>query len=308
MKPVWRALDRRQLARGGAVLALFVLPFLAPLPPEWKRHRWLDYVFDLAHVPLLAAAAWALGRRGPLRGRWLAAAGAAMAVGVLIEALQAGVGRQMSARDLLLDAMGVGAVYGWERWRAGGRRAWLALAVALVLIVPGRLEIAGGLLVAERRAAARFPLLADFESRVEARMWRPTFGGRLQVRPREDGGRALALTGRPPQQYPGATVANFPRDWSGYRRLEWDARAVGTDSLRFVLRLDDFQGRRDDAWLGARFAAGRQWRHYAWEPAGRFGHRPNRPVRLDDLDGLTFYLARPESVWTLEIDNLRLTR
>jgi len=303
----WRRLPPPRLRlRAGALLALFLLLFFVPLPEDFKRHRWLSIPSDLVHVPLLGLLAWTLQARGLLRGRPVAAAVVTVLVGLAIELVQSVTGRQMSLVDLALDASGAGLVVCWAR-----RRAWsvaaLTAALALCLAVPlWHLWPEWRLIAAERLAVRRFPLLADFESRVEAGNWRPNHNGRLRRVPRAQGGHALSITGAPPEKYPGANLNGFPRDWTAHHRLEWDARAVNADSVRFIVRLDDFAARRDDAWLAARFTAGRAWRHYVWEPTDAFGRKPSRPQQRNDMDGLTIYIARPAAPVTLEIDNLRL--
>lgn len=307
----WRELRRwlpppRLRLRAGALLLLFLVLFFVPLPDELKRWRWLYIPSDLVHVPLLGLLAWGLQARGPLRGRPWTAAALTVGVGLVIELVQSVTGREMSLVDLALDASGAGLAVCWVR-----RRAWpaaaLVAALALCLALPvGHLWPEWRLIAAERLAARRFPLLDDFESRVEVANWRPNHRGRLRRVPRAEGGHALSITGAPPEIYPGASLNGFPRDWSGHRRLEWDARVTNADSVRFIVRLDDFAARRDGAWLAARFTAGRDWRHFVWEPTAAFGRKPSRAPRRDDMDGLTIYLARPVVPVTLEIDNLRL--
>jgi hypothetical protein len=292
--------------RAGALLALFLILFFVPLPDSFKRMRWLSIPSDLVHVPLLGLLTWALQARGPLRGRPVAAAVATVLVGLAIELVQSVTGRSMSLVDLALDASGAGLAVCLAR-----RRAWpataLAAVLALCLVVPlWHLWPEWNLIAAERLAARRFPLLADFESPVELGNWRSNQNGRLRRVPRAEGGHALGITGAPPEVYPGANFNGFPRDWTDQRRLEWDVRVTNADSVRFIVRLDDFAARRDGAWLAARFTAGRAWRHYVWEPTDAFGRKPSRPQQRNDMDGLTIYIARPAVSVTLEIDNLRL--
>jgi VanZ family protein len=301
-----RRLAPRLRLRAGLLLALLLILFFVPLPEDFKRYRWLSIPSDLVHVPLLGLLAWGLQARGPLRGRPVAAAVATVLVGLAIELVQSVTGRAMSLIDLALDASGAGLAVCWAR-----RRAWpaaaLAAALALSLVAPLRhLWPEWGIIAAERLATRRFPLLADFETGVEMGNWSANQNGRLRRVSRAEGGHALSITGAPPEIYPGANFNGFPRDWTGHRRLEWDARVVSADSARFIVRLDDFAARRDGAWLGARFTAGRAWRHYVWEPTARLSHKPSRPQRRDDMDGLTFYITRPAAPVTLEIDNLQL--
>ncbi len=291
-----------------ALLLLFLAPFLVPLPPELSRSHALDLVLDLSHTALLGGLAWVLYLRGPCAGRAWRAAAAALGVGVLIEVLQSWVGRSMSLHDVQLDAVGIGVVLAVLRWRETRAPLWLAPAAALLALIGWKLAFAGTVWIAEREARARFPLLADFEPPRAMLLWHSGYGSRLRLVEREDGrGRALAVTGGPPQTYPGATLGGFPWDWSRYRRVEWDARVVGPDSLDFMVRLDDLRSRRDAVWIGERFTARPAWRHYAWVMDGCFGRPTERPFRLDDAESLTFCFAHPAAPVTLEIDNVRLT-
>lgn len=300
-------LRARQRLRRVAVMALaFLALFLIPLPDNLQRLGWLDIPGDLMHVPLLGGFAWFAQRRGPLAGRPLAAAAAAVGAGLAIELIQTTTGRQASLVDLSLDTAGAGLVGCWLRWRRGGTRAWLV--VGLAMLTPAVLHASAlpGLLAADRLAARRFPLLADFETGVELTNWLSSHEARLRVVPRDGGGCALAIDGLPPQSYPGAILRGFPRDWTAWPRLEWDARVVGVDSLRFIVRLDDFAARDDGAWTARRYIARTQWRHYSWTPGMAPDRRSSRPQRRDDMDAVIFYLSRFAVPATLEIDNLRL--
>ncbi len=303
---------RREVLRAFGVALFFLAVFLLPLPEALKRWRWLDIPGNLVHVPLMGLAAWALQRRGPLRGRPLWAAAGATGCGLAIELLQATTGREANLTDLMLDACGAFAVGCWLRAAPGlsggarARRAWLA--AAALSLAPAVVHLAGlpPLLAADALSRRRFPLLADFETRTELGGWYESHQGRLSVVPRAGGGVALRLEGSPPQVYPGAYLKGFPRDWTGLTTLEFDARCVGADSVRLIVRADDFLARKDGAWLAGRFAARPHWQRFAWTAGTALGRRPARPQDRRDMNSLTFYIARPASPVAVEIDNLRL--
>ena len=103
-------------------------------------------------------------------------------------------------------------------------------------------------------------------------------------------------------------MVHFPEDWSDYTELVIDARVIRAagDSLRFGVRIDDFEGRRDDVWAQQSFYATRQWQTFTLPVAGRRVMHGERDLDLGDVEALLVFVGLPKDSFALEIDNIRL--
>jgi hypothetical protein len=295
-----------------AGLGLLLVPFLLPIPAALERNRALRALGSQLHVPLMAAVCLLLYRLGPLARRfWLAGAVTAV-LGTAIEFLQQRFGRHPRWQDVLVDLVGIGLVACWVWWRKRRTRWAMVAGLILLAVIPFRLRELPFQLAAQRLAALRFPLLADFETRTERALWSEGNTGRYRFVRRGEGageGWALEVIGRPPETFPGAEYTGFPADWSAYDVLEWEARSPGIgplDSVRFGLRVDDASGLKDGVWTARRFHTGADWRRYQIELTGLRAINAPREMQLDDIAGFLFYLPRPDRETVLQVDNIRL--
>lgn len=296
--------------RWRALLAVVLtLPFFVPIPRELQYHLVVGAFGDRLHVVLLGGVACFLYWYGPLRGRLWSAAITAAATGGAIELLQLLVGRHALWHDFRQDLVGIGIAVGFFLWRGRGSRAGFALMAALVLLVPWQMRDLPAKVEAVEEAAARFPLLGDFEDSREAILWETDYDATIDIVPAAPGpGHILRVETDPIEKWPGASMFRFPRDWTGYDRLVVDVRAEadGLDFVRGGIILVDWEGRRQQTW--------KTWRNW-FTPQWRTIEVPLDELRLDsgkqDLDltdviSLKVYLNRPSAHTVLEIDNVRL--
>jgi hypothetical protein len=234
-----------------ALAAVAVAVVIAVFTPDHGSHlRSVRHFHNFLHVPglglvavlLLAAfparAGVASGRRARLL---LAVFGATVAVGVLVELLQALAGRGASAEDIVRDAAGAAAVVlvvasSGPAVRTGAR--WFLRGVAVLLVAAFALPMIAALLE-ERRARGQFPVLADFGRAVELERfewihstpdWSDPGAGRRGVR--------VTLW---PERYPGFALEYFPRDWRGYRHFVFTATNPSAEPLPVTLRVEDMR-------------------------------------------------------------------
>ena len=76
--------------------------------------------------------------------------------------------------------------------------------------------------------------------------------------------------------------------------------------MRFVVRLDDFQGVHDHDWLDAGFWATQEWQTFRLPIADRVTRWSLRPFDLSDVDCLAIFMPSPPDTISLEIDDIRL--
>jgi hypothetical protein len=295
------------LKRGWPVVLL--LPFVVPIPGALERIFVLRSLGVFAHfgLPLLLVAL--LYGAGPFAGRLLPAAGTAFVLAASCEFVQFFVGRHPRVQDAAVDLAGVLLFTGWILYRRGRRRRWLALMACCLAVLPFQLRKVPPTLVAMAHLRERMPRLDDFEDRATYRLWgqNDTKTGSYWVASPDDvDGSVLFLVGRAGETYPGVVLRGIPRDWSGYRRLVFDARVRDAESALLHVRLDDFAGRRDAVYCGGVCRIGPQWTRCEIDLAAAVGRVAGRTFRLDDLDSVLFFLDNPAATTVVQLDNLIL--
>lgn len=297
-----------------AAAAFLLVPFFVTIPVALRKHPLIGPLGDLLHIPLLAGLTLLLYWMGPLRGRlWIAAAAAAV-VGAAIEPLQLLVGRAGLWDDFLLDLVGIGMAVGFVLWRGHGRRLGLAALIALAAVVPYDLRELPAETRARTHCAALFPVIDDFEGTHMGRMWGNTDDAALGFPPIPDGPRGpstvLSIGGGPPQTWPGARMLHFPYDWSDWRNLELTVRHTGPAdrTVEFVVRLEDFAGRRKDGHVTTALQATAAWQTFSVPLTGRIADNVDHVMDLSDIEIMLIFLPEPADPVVIQVDDIRLRK
>lgn len=289
--------------------AVFLIPFFLPIAQSLRRHPVIGALGEQLHIPLMACLHLLIYWKGPLRGRiWLTALAIAV-VGALVEFVQNFVGRSALFEDWLLDLVGIGLVVGFVLWRGHKNKFGKWLLVALLFYIPGQLWYLPFSIMAKYEAKLTFPVIADFEGQHYSWLWKDIGGSRIGFAPEQGSpNTVLLLEGQPPRRWPGARLVHFPENWTDYSQLVIDARVARADrdSLRFGVRIDDFQGRRDKVWASQGFFATRQWQTFVMPIAGRKVLHGDRMLDLKDVESLLVFVSNPTDSFALEVDNIRL--
>jgi hypothetical protein len=297
-----------------AATGLASLPLFASLPQTTILWRLLH---DTAHAPVFGALAvvlLALRRRpGPhyaardYAWSWVLAA----ALGGAVELVQIPIGRDAEWVDLLRDGLGAltglglaagiglarGAADGWRRWLlAAGIAAGLALAAPVAWA-----------LAAYHERHAQFPVIADFDSRLDLYF---VSGGPNARRTRVAGAVAPALRVELGSGlYPGVTFEEPWPDWSGSDRLEIDVTNAGSAPLGITVRVHD---RRHDQAYEDRYnehfvlAPGRQ---RLVVPLERIARAPRtRRLDLQAVAGIVIFADAGEAGRILLLHRIALAR
>jgi len=288
------------------LLALVVIPFFLPLSDGLRFDVVWGPLGDRLHVLLFAVITLLVHAAGPLRGRLLAAAVAAFAAGCAVEVLQVPFGRSPSLGDLGFNALGIAIAVGLVIWTRGRRRLALALLVGIAAVLIVQLRDWPQQIRADRRATARFPVIADFEDDDQVRAWEPFFGAEMGVAT-VAGDRVLQFTAPANDSWPGVASQRFPLDWSGHDSLLVDVRiAGGPDTLAMGLRLEDADFLDDGAYVSQRFVATGRWRTVALPIHGLLTKNPARPLDLRRVITLKFFASKPAAPAVVQLDEIRL--
>jgi len=294
------------------ILALlaFLVPFLVPVPRSLEAHPVWGGLGTIVHIALPLAATLLLTRIGPVAGRiWLAGL-AVLLLGGGIELAQQVVGRTPRWTDLGQDALGIGLAVAWHLWSQ--RRRPIAL-VALIVLTAAALDPVVHIFVAAHatwRARQRFPVIADFETGDQRRLWSIDDGDETIVPDPVTGGQVLRFADGPTDGYVGVTGRGFPGNWSGYRTLEGKIRGWIGDRrpVRVALRVDDLDSDVDAVWATWRLRATPQWRPFAVDLDSLSRLPEPRPLDLEHVHALVFFVGFPPDSVRVEIDDLVLRR
>jgi VanZ family protein len=294
------------------LMVLFLFPFFIKIPRALNHHPVISPIGDQVHIFLFGGITLLLYWFGPLQGRLWRAAAVSAILGGAVEFLQLLVGRQALFQDFLLDLVGIGLVVGFILWRGHRNQAGKWIFILLLVSIPVQLYYLPWRIAAAYRVRDIFPVLADFEKYQDRYLWAPNMEGKISFHHVEDSpggpGTVMRLYGDDDSNWPGTAMRRFPEDWSGYTELKFEARIheSARDTLRFSIRLDDYEGVREEIWLMQSFKATREWRTYSLVIRDRRLFNTDRILELGEMDRLIFYYPRPKEPGTLEFDNIRL--
>jgi hypothetical protein len=296
------------------LLVLLTTPFL-PLTAERDFALW-NALSNACHLPLLCAvtlALYAVLDRASPRKRLFAAAAAAWTLATGIELLQPLASRSASVTDLALGTLGIavaaGGIQAWRGRRAGLRAAHAALTVGACLLVlsPSWSEWRG-----VRWRAEHFPLLGEFESDVELRLWRPQESRSraptriaLSNRHVESGRRSLRVrTGG--SGWPGVSYEAGDMDWRPYRELAFAVYNPGPP-FRLFVRIDDDGDTTDEEsryTRGLEVASG--WNRFRLPTAEIRDGPERRALDLRRIRRVILFVRRREPQRIFYVDHVRL--
>ena len=79
-----------------------------------------------------------------------------------------------------------------------------------------------------------------------------------------------------------------------------------SDTFKFGVRLDDYEGIKEIAWVSSPFYATRQWQTFTMRITDRLLSNRERILNLEEMDRLIIHFARPQDPVGIEVDNIRL--
>ena len=299
-EPERRPLPVRVLVAAGIVAAIGLLFPLA------RAHRAWGLPMDLAHLGLGAGLTWLVARFAErfgvsrLRAAWTGWVASTLFLGAF-EIAQQLTARSPGLEDAVANALG-------------------GLATVLVLVLPRRRALPLAALVLAVGAAPvalagldlyrqgrDLPMLSDLETRLEMLRWGSSEGHVARV-PSTDGRSGYEVEGvLPPGRWPGISLIHPYPDWRGWRALAFRVHMDQADALQ-VLVVD----REHDETYGDRFN-GSYDLPAGWSeveiPIDAIARGPKtRPLDLERVDGITWFLLGPTQERRIRLDDVRLVK
>lgn len=299
---------RLQWLAGAAFL--LTAPFLFIGGPDWASGPLLKSAWNFGHIVLFASLTLAVRPWQWFSGwrLWFAVTVALLAAGLVIEVLQYGLDRNMSARDLWRNLIGGWLIIAWQpmiRRRSGATPGNRAMAVLVTLLLCIELGATGVVAARQWQVHHQLPSLYDFRRDNP----RPFWAGNLSVSGQyADNGRYSLRIELGTETYSGISLDNLPPDWTGYQRLSLTLFNPAPEPLKLTLRINDVAHDRGSNAYSDRFnasfnlAPGRNT--YSWTLDAVANAPETRPMDMTGIRRLGLFAVRlpaPRTVYLLDV-------
>lgn len=287
---------RTSLLRAAAILALLGVLLLVPVPVD-NPAIWAGEASDFLHVPIFAALTYLLARFCfPRQRAVVLIAAACLAVGA--EAIQPFFTRSASWRDAIYGLLGVG-IAAALLVKSLPPLARMAVILALAAVPLWR---TGPTVIDAFHGWLAFPTIASFDGLFATRRWHLRNAQMQSL-----GDHARLSTRGNMAEGSGGVLIPLVRDWSAYRRLEFDINLAGPPVLFLVSIRTGGKRPQEQAHydLVERYPPGR---HHisidlpAMQPVGN-----DIPLELDRIQSLLL-IAFDEEPRTVEVSSIRLAK
>lgn len=305
------------MRHGGKWIVLAAICGAALFIPFRFENDTLFYILllDAGHLPGFFALTMFAHRfwpwDSPPCARRLRAASALTIFSIAVEIIQPLTGRSASTTDLINGIAGILLAFILLASADSKRRT----AIRLALIPLGATCLAIAFLPAWRESAgmrwraANFPLLADFETDAELRLWPASGDGtgadRSPAHP-SHGQFSLQVKTAPSAIWPGVRLNAGGRDWSAYSALAFD---IWNDGPEFVVTVrvdDDFPHKEREDRFYRDFPLATGWNHIRI-PLSEIESSPRaRRLDLRAIRTVAFFIDTPKAAHTFHIDHVRL--
>jgi hypothetical protein len=261
----------------------FLARCLAGLSFFYRKHFWVQFFLIMAFVFI---------------------------AGGLIELIQPYFGRTASRRDVGFNLLGgcFGLIFFMPSGRSKpGRRSLLAAKFVVLAFAIIMLSAPAMALWDMRGASRQFPVLGDFESRLETRRWS---SGKLDKGFARHGRASLQVPLETGKKYPGTTLINSFGDWTGYSFFAFSVHNPDPEPLFLTVSIRDHKHFRRGGRYSDRFNRSFQIEQ-GWNdisiPIEDIKNAPlKRILELDNLTEVVFFTVDLPERRLMHLDYVRL--
>jgi len=309
--------------RPGYLILLFILvlgfPFFFFGGPGYYAARSFKAAWNLGHILFFTLASVALcefycsrvSRKKPVQV-FLQVFLIIFLFGLMVEFLQMfSNGRSPDVFDVLRNQLGalIGFVFFCSVRRKLSSSILKGVQSGTILLLLCFLWPLVRAVIDERLAAARFPLLSDFETPFEARRWQDIHQLQVVDSLARHGKRSLRVQ-LSQKKYSGTTLFYFPHDWSGYGYLDFSVYNPSDAELTLHSRIHDQLHRQHGQVFKDRFHR-RFTLHPGWNdlrvsleavkqaPAGR-------DMDMHKIEGFCIFVVSQSRPSVIYVDNVYL--
>jgi hypothetical protein len=279
------------------------------------------HLMDAAHLPAFFALTLFAHRFWPWETgacrRRIFSAGAIALASTAIEVVQPLFGRSESWTDLINGISGIFLAVVWLAARESARPTAVRIVFLLCTVCATAMAFSPAWKESEglRWRRTNFPILADFETEAELRLWvgsglgNKKGDGTAVERVMEHASRgawALKVVATPAAEWPGVRLLNGKQDWRGFSSLVFE---VWNPSEEFELSIrvdDDFQHQHFQDRFNSSFPI-KPGANRITIPLSEIETRPkNRRMNLSAIRRTILYVNRPQVERTFFLDHMRL--
>jgi VanZ family protein len=300
----------------GIVLFLsFVLFFIDTT--DIVPSRSFKIAWNLGHIVFFAVAIYLLLKHTSFLQQaththqffWIV--GICLVAGVLIESIQFFVGRQAAWQDILRNMLGgLSALAFFPRPKSNNTQLLgIQSKVIITLLLCTQLYPLLVTLVDEQMARSNFPILADFESKLELSRW--TSNGSITLDKNvTDHGVYSARIELTTDKYSGASLSFFPGNWKEFEHLHFSIYVPDNSSLSITTRIHDQQHEQSDYLYNDRFQQNTRlqpgWNSIVIDLTDVIRAPKTRQMDIESIANIHFFTSKLKQSRVIYLDNLRL--
>jgi VanZ family protein len=237
--------------------------------------------------------------------------GICFVAGVFIESIQFFIGRQAGWQDILRNILGgLSALAFFRRPKSANTQLldikFKVIVTALLCIQLYPLLVT---LADEQMARKNFPLLADFESKLELNRWSSNGNITLDKSFTAHGGYSarIELT---TDKYSGASLNFLPNNWKGFDRVLFSIYLPDNSPLLITTRIHDQQHQQGDYLYNDRFQQRTRlqpgWNSIAINLSDVILAPKTRQMDIKNIANINFFASNLKQSRVIYLDNLRL--
>lgn len=296
------------------VVALSCLVLLFVAVPHSFSQRSHELAWGLGHI--LCFAVWSAlflkwRREWSFVRQFVVVIFLTLLLGVVIEVIQAGIGRTFSLADVLNNLAGSLLVLAFSGSSRHSLKRFQLLLVQLlaVLILSVGIFPLGQVLFDEHLASTQFPILSDFETPLELDRWQGNSIRSIDQDFVAHGDFSLKAELNT-DRYSGLFLQFFPGDWRAFEMLTFDLYNPSEVDLRVTCRIHDrFHADSGNAYtdrFNRSFAIAPGWTQIDL-PLELVSEAPQtRMLDLEHVAGLGIFVTDQKEPKTLYLDHVRL--
>lgn len=297
------------------LLLSFVLFFVGSsdiAPTRSFRIAW-----NLGHIAFFAVAIFLLLKHSSFLQQstqaqqfyWIV--GICFVAGALIESIQFFIGRQADWQDILRNILGgLSALVFFSRSGSTNTQLFdikfkvIITALLCIQLYPLLVTLAD-----EQMARSNFPMLADFENKLELSRWATNGSIMLDKNftAHGDFSARIELTTGP---YSGASLSFLPNIWNGFDRILFSIYLPDNSPLLITTRIHDRQHEQGDQLYNDRFQQRTKlqpgWNSITINLSDVISAPKTRQMDIDAIANIHFFASNLKQPRVIYLDNLRL--
>ncbi|ARN74350.1 hypothetical protein [Oceanicoccus sagamiensis] len=222
---------------------LLILPWFFWGGPGYYDFRSYKFLWNFGHIIFFALLSFWLLKRLSERSGVLQISLVILVtaiLGIAIEWIQNGIGRQLDLYDLGRNFLGAAiALCWWSPLIQTSQRSllWISRTIAIGLVL-SQLLILSSIILDEWRVNRGQPVLSQFDTSLEISRWKTNDKAVLVSSPVKEGQYALQVK-LGTEQYSGVSLDYFFRDWRDYQALRLSIFNPDDSELAIVIRIND---------------------------------------------------------------------